>query len=177
MRIKINALNASVMGNSIVVNMIIPRAFENAVQTILDAFKDKKYGVFFDISLFKEKRSLNANNLMWHYADELAKKLRTTKEEVYRYAIRHVGVFYELTFKEPQMVEEFEKIWKKNGTGWIIDKLDETTIHAYKGSSVYRTDEMSRLIDFIQQECIDQGIEIRPKEEVDALLASWKVKI
>lgn len=42
MRIKINALNASVMGNSIVVNMIIPRAFENAVQTILDAFKDKK---------------------------------------------------------------------------------------------------------------------------------------
>ena len=73
------------------------------------------------------------------------------------------------------MVEEFEKIWKKNGTGWIVDKLDDTTIHAYKGSSVYRTDEMSRIIDYIQQECVDLGIEVRSKEEVDALLASWKV--
>ena len=138
--------------------------------------KTKKYGVEFDISVHKEGRSISANNYFWKLADSLAKKLRTTKEEVYREAIRNVGVFYELSFAEPEAVAEFEKIWKKHGTGWIIEKLDDTTIHAYKGSSVYRTDEMARLIDFVQDECIRQKIEIRPKEEVEALLKSWNPK-
>lgn len=174
MRFKVNDFNASPIGNSIIVNMIIPRTFFQAVQSLLDAFKRANKNVDFEISIYKEKRSLSANNYFWKLADELAKKLHSTKEEVYREAISHVGVFYELSFKETKAIEEFERIWKSNGTGWIVVPLDECTVHAYKGSSKYRTDEMSRLIDYIQTECKAQGIEVRPQEEVEALLKQWR---
>ena len=44
----------------------------------------------------------------------------------------------------------------------------------YYGSSVYDSAEMSRIIDFVQQECIAQGIDVKPKEEVEALLKQWR---
>ena len=89
MRIRINALNASPMGGSIIVNMIIPKAFSNAVETIIRSFKA---GCEYDLKQFKQKRSLSANALCWVYCDELAKKLKTTKEDVYKNAISYVGV-------------------------------------------------------------------------------------
>ena len=45
--------------------------------------------------------------------------------------------------------------------------------HAYPGSSTFDTAEMARLIDYIVSECKDYGIETRPKEEIDSLLAEW----
>ena len=35
---------------------------------------------------------------------------------------------------------------------------------------------MARLIDFLQDECRRQGIETRPKEEVEAMLKEWGEK-
>lgn len=179
MRIRINALNASHRGNSIVVNMIIPSVFKNVIQTILDTFRK---GIEYDIKPYKAKRSLDANAYFWKLADELAKKLNTTKESVYRRAIYNAGKFDIIeakdtpTKKASEIAETFCKKWKLNGLGWYAyqDKVRPEIVYMYYGSSVYDSSEMSRIIDFVQQECIAQGIEVKPKEEVEALLKQWR---
>ena len=171
MRIRINALNASQMGESIVVNMIIPSVFKNAIQSILDTFTR---GIEYDIKPYKQKRSLSANAYAWVLMDKLADKLRTTKEEIYRHIIDQVGVFEEIKVNSPEAGQRFKRIWQRNGLGWLTKTIDDTTILAYYGSSTYDTKQMARLIDYLQAECVNQGIEIRPVWEVEAMLKEWR---
>ena len=173
MRFKVTALNAAVMGGSVIVNMIIPHAYQEAVYGFLGGFKA---GNEYELKQFKQKRSLSANALCWVYCNELAKKLKTTKEEIYRNAISYVGVFEEIKVATPEAAKRFKKIWYSHGVGWLTKSIDETTIHAYYGSSTYNTAEMARLIDFLQDECKTQGIETKPQEEIDALLKQWGEK-
>ena len=173
MRFKVTALNAAVMGGSVIVNMIIPYAYQEAVNGFLGGFKA---GNEYELKQFKQKRSLSANALCWVYCNELAKKLKTTKEEIYRNAISYVGVFEEIKVATPEAAKRFKKIWYSHGVGWLTKSVNETTIHAYYGSSTYNTQEMARLIDFLQDECKAQGIETKPQEEIDALLKQWGEK-
>ena len=171
MRFKVTALNAAVMGGSVIVNMIIPNSYKDALNGLTSGFKA---GNEYELKQYKQKRSLSANALCWVYCDELAKVLKTTKEEVYRYAIGFVGVFEEVRVNTPEAAERFKKIWYSHGVGWLTKSVDETTILAYYGSSTYNTAEMARLIDFLQDECKRQGIEVRPQEEVEALIREWE---
>ena len=45
----------------------------------------------------------------------------------------------------------------------------------FRGSSTYDTKEMSLLIDGTVSECKEQGIETLPPEELERMLAKWKV--
>jgi hypothetical protein len=47
---------------------------------------------------------------------------------------------------------------------------------AYYGSSTYDTAQMHRLLDAIMEECKTQGIETRPQEEIESLLAYWETR-
>lgn len=171
-RIRFNALNVVDMGVGILLNINVPMKYKNAVQTILSGFKA---GNEYDIELHKEKRSLSANNYFWKLADELASVLHITKDEVYKRAIYHVGKFQILEAVSEEAAQSFCKHWCMNGLGWYAycDKIKPKTIYMYYGSSVYNSDEFGRLIDFLQDECRRQGIETRPKEEVDAMLREW----
>ena len=169
-RIRFNALNCVDMGVGILLNISVPVKYKNAVQTILDGFKA---GNEYDIEPHKEKRSLSANAIAWVYCDKLAEKLHSTKEEIYRIAVANVGVFTEIKVADAEAAKRFKRIWQHNGVGWLTRTINETTIQAYYGSSTYNTQEMARLIDFLQDECRRQGIEIRPKEEVEAMLTEW----
>ena len=169
-RIRFNALDVVDMGVGIILKINVPTKYKNAVQTILDGFKA---GNEYDIEPHKEKRSLSANAIAWVYCDKLAEKLHSTKEEIYRIAVANVGVFTEIKVADAEAAKRFKQIWQHNGVGWLTRTINETTIQAYYGSSTYNTQEMARLIDFLQDECRRQGIEIRPKEEVEAMLTEW----
>ena len=169
-RIRFNALDVVDMGVGIILKINVPTKYKNAIQTILDGFKA---GNEYDIEPHKEKRSLSANAIAWLYCDKLAEKLHSTKEEIYRIAVANVGVFTEIKVADAEAAKRFKRIWQHNGVGWLTRTINETTIQAYYGSSTYNTQEMARLIDFLQDECRRQGIEIRPKEEVEAMLKEW----
>ena len=172
---RFNAFNVVDMGVGILLNINVPTKYKNAVQTILSGFKA---GNEYDIELHKEKRSLSANAYFWKLADELASVLNITKIEVYKRAIYHVGKFQILEAVSEEAAQSFCKHWCMNGLGWYAycDKIKPKTIYMYYGSSVYNSDEFGRLIDFLQDECRRQGIEIRPKEEVEAMLKEWGEK-
>ena len=170
-RIRFNALNVADMGVGILLNINVPMKYKNAVQTILSGFKA---GNEYDIELHKEKRSLSANNYAWLLFDKLADKLHSTKEEVYRQAIGHVGVFDVIKIENPEALKRFKRIWRSNGEGWLTKTLDEKTVLAYYGSSTYDTKQMARLIDYAVDECKAQGIETKPQWEIDAMLKEWE---
>lgn len=127
-----------------------------------------------ELKPYKQKRSLSANAYMWILADKLADKLKTTKEMVYRHAIDNVGVFEEIKVTSPEAGKRFKRVWQQNGMGWLTKTIDDTTILAYYGSSTYDSKQLSRVIDFLQDECKEQGIETKPQWEVDAMLKDWK---
>ena len=170
-RLRFTGLNLSDTGVGLILHIGIPKKYLNAVQGILERFNAS---FEYEIKPYKEKRSLSANALAWVYCDKLAEKLHSTKEEIYRIAVANVGVFTEIKVADAEAAKRFKRIWQHNGVGWLTRTINETTIQAYYGSSTYNTQEMARLIDFLQDECRRQGIETRPQWEVDAMLTDWE---
>lgn len=131
-----------------------------------------------DVAPRKGKRSLDANSYMWALADKLAKKLLTTKEEVYRELIWSVGAFQDVAVTE-DAAKEFVETWQSKGTGWIAEQHDSklkgcTKVRCYKGSSAYNTAQMSRLIDELITECKGQNIETMTPHELEKLKKQWR---
>ena len=138
------------------------------------------------IGKYREKRSLNANNYMWTLADKLAKKLSDTtkvihtKEEIYRNAIKDIGVYKDFENMSPSDAKTLRVAWERLGTGWLTEQVDfsqdgeNVTVRCYYGSSQYNTKQMSRLIDNIVQDCQAEGIDTKTPEEIANLLSLWK---
>ena len=132
----------------------------------------------------RKKRSLNANAYMWELCGKIADKLSDegtlhTKEDVYREAVRQVGVFRDIPMLN-EGAETLQKAWKMHGTGWITEIVDYLTgnigylVRCYYGSSTYNTKQMSRLIDCLIQDCDSMGIDHRTPEEINNMLSLWE---
>lgn len=170
MRFKISALNVANFGTGIVLTLGLPSIYGKQLETIVGNFRPNTE---YELKPYRQKRSLSANAYAWVLMDKLADKLRTTKEEIYRQAVSQVGVFEEIRVTSPEAGQRFKRVWQQNGLGWLTKTIDETTILAYYGSSTYDTKQMHRLVDFLQEECAEQNIEVRPQWEVDAMLKEW----
>ena len=66
----------------------------------------------YELKSASEKRSLNANAYMWVLLDQIAQAIHGTKEEVYRIAVKHVGVFDTLSCTGPEEFIRFREKWK-----------------------------------------------------------------
>ena len=171
MRCKITSINATNFGTGIVLSLGVPTIYAKQIETIVGEFNPNNE---YELKPYRQKRSLSANSYAWVLLDKLAEKLRTTKEDLYKVAVSRVGVFEEIKVTSPEAGKRFKRIWQRNGLGWLTKTIDDTTILAYYGSSTYDTKQMARLIDYLQDECKEQGIEVRPQWEVDAMLKEWK---
>ncbi len=134
-----------------------------------------------DIKKYRKKRSLDANAYCWVLCDKIAKEISkdgtiTTKEEIYKDAIKNIGTF------EPMIVEEkafenFKRIWEKQGLGFLIQEVTRkdkcVKVHCYYGSSTYDTKEMSLLIELLVEEAKQLNIEVKTEQEIESLLKMW----
>lgn len=138
-----------------------------------------------DISKYREKRSLNANSYMWVLCGELAKALsdekeKYTKEDIYRNAIKEIGVWKDFEGLSPDDAKTLRHAWEMLGTGWITEQVDymqdgeNVVVRCYYGSSQYNTKQMSRLISNIVQDCEAVGIETKTPDEIANMLSLWK---
>lgn len=128
---------------------------------------------------FKQKRSLDANAYAWVLIGKIAEKTRVPKNEVYREAIRGIGGNYDVVCIKEDAADTLRKAWEGNGIGWqtevMLSKLDGcTNVLLYYGSSTYDTEQMSRLIENIIQDCESLGIETKSQAEIDSLLQQWR---
>jgi hypothetical protein len=132
-----------------------------------------------EIKPFKGKRSLSANAYAFLLIDKLAEKLRIPPKEVYRNAIRNIGGVSDVVCCQNFAVEDFCRKWENKGLGWQTEILDSkidgcTNIICYYGSSEYDTEQMSRLIDNIVQDCKSVGIETMTPAELERLCDAWQ---
>lgn len=131
------------------------------------------------ISVKRKNRSIDANRYMWHLCGEIAKVIMSTKDEVYRQAIKDVGVS-ELILVPDDAVDGMIKRWRHTGLGYIAEVAyksqknpGSTAMILWYGSSSYDTKEMSRLIDYIADEAKGLGIETMTPDELAQLKAAW----
>lgn len=131
------------------------------------------------ISRHREKRSMDANRYCWQLIGKLAEIQGITKEEVYRRAIKDVGIYKDFPPLDPGTAATLRHAWEQLGTGWITEQVDyapngnDVVIRCYYGSSRYNTKQMSRLIDYIVQDCKAVGIETETPEKLALLLEEW----
>ena len=66
----------------------------------------------FDVSPHKEKRSLNANGLLWMCLGEMANALRADKWDVYLQMLKRYGTYTHICV-HPKAVEAVKKQWRE----------------------------------------------------------------
>jgi len=158
---------------------IVTITVKSDISELFDELKETD--IDFDIKKHRERRSLDANAMMWCFCGKIAEKIGSTKEEVYREEIRQVGKYTPLPIRN-DAVEEFDEIWSAHGVGWITEVVDDSKlkgyklVFAYQGSSTYDTKEMSRLLDNVLQDAQQLGIETLSEQERSILLDGWNKK-
>nr|DAF71675.1 MAG TPA: NinB protein [Caudoviricetes sp.] len=159
--------------------LVIPVGGDNELSKISP---DIEYEI--TIQKKKNKRSLNASAYCWvlcqKIAEELSKSGYTSKEDVYRKAIKDCSHFSYVPVRE-DAIERYIQIWQGHGLGWLAEDAGECqslkgyhNIMCYHGSSVYNTKEMARLIDCLTDECEQLGIKLEPSEYIQSLVEGWE---
>ena len=169
--------DVSCIGDTIEFTVVLDITYKQAFFELLNAMQGAKRPYIITIEKQKLRRSLNANNYMWELCDQIARKVRTTKEIVYCKNIREVGSFEVLEMPSAG-AGRFMRSWGHNGIGWLAEPIGErrgfTSVMAYYGSSTYTTAEMSRLIEAVVEEAKGLGVETMTPLELDRLKAAWK---
>lgn len=144
------------------------------VYRFVSDFKPGEY----EIKAKPKKRTLTANAYLWKLIHEIAVKLQIPDEEVYRQSIRECGKKDTICVQN-KALDGFVSLWNSRGIGWMTETEPAkipgcTVVHLYYGSSCYDRKEMSRLLDCVIQDSKALGVEIRPQDEVEAMLAQWQ---
>lgn len=126
----------------------------------------------------RERRSLDANAYAWVLMDKLAEATCIPKEDIYREAIRNIGGNTETVCVRSDAAGKLCASWSRNGLGWLTDTTDSklpgcVNVILYYGSSTYNTEQMSRLIDNLVEDCKALGIETLPPEKLAAMTQEW----
>ena len=127
----------------------------------------------------KPRRSLDANAYAWALIDKLAAATGLSKTEVYREAIRDIGGVSEVVCVLDRAAGKLCRGWEHNGLGWQAETEPSkipgyTNVVLHYGSSVYDTQQMSRLIDHLIQDAKALDIETLPPWQLEGLLSQWE---
>lgn len=165
MRGKINGLSVTLKGE-----LLVTLALNKAHADELLALNGDELDI--EIQKHREKRSKDANALMWSVCRELGEVLKIPQEEVYRKAIKDVGEYEPLPIKN-EAVETFCKNWASKGIGWFAERVGDskipgyTLVFAFYGSSTYDTKQMSRLLDYLVDDAKQCGITLKAGKDIE----------
>ena len=144
------------------------------------------YGKPIDIEIkrWSPGRSKDANAMCWALCSDIGKAMTPplSKEDVYRMAIKAVGVYWQ-TPVPAFHVDTVRKRWESHGDGWIFEVVDDDApgrklCHLYFGSSTYTVDEMRVLLDWLVDEATQMEIKIPlSKKDEEDLLERWGKRV
>ena len=143
---------------------------------LYEELKDHEVDVI--IKKHSRKRSLDANAYAWVLIGQIAEKMKLSKTEVYRKIVLENGVFSIHCVPDGQLAE-FREDWESLGLGFQVETFPSkipgcTSCVFYKGTHLYNSAQMARLIEGIIQEAEALGIPTISDAERDRLLGGWK---
>lgn len=127
----------------------------------------------FEVKPYRQKRSLNANSYAWVLINEIANRLRTSKDEVYQEMLKRYGQSKVISVLSEIDISRFVKYYEEIGKGHVEGK-EFTHYRCYIGSSEYDSREMAILIDGIVDEAQELGIDTLPTTAVERMKALWQ---
>jgi hypothetical protein len=160
------------------------RVTGNAASVVADLMKrvTEKPDEVYDLTIHRQRRSLDSNAYFHVLCDKLRQKLGTSMARCKNHLIADYGQFVYLddvpliykTNAPPDYVYEQEEphMWlvkagEENGKPVYFYRL-------YRGSHTYNSAEMARLIDGTVSECREQGIETMPPAELEKMMKDWE---
>ena len=148
--------------------------FENrGIRNFLEKYRDTRLRV--TINKYFEKRSLNANSYAWHLITKLANVMKISKEEMYFLKLKDYGQSQLVLITDKANPKNYFKYYSEEGST-IVKRKKYIWYKVYKGTSEYNTKEMSIFIEGLVNDCLEQEIETKTKEEIEALLKDWDRK-
>lgn len=159
-----NKSNITISFNVVGVNKYRFEEISNEIQKLND---EAKNGLKLSIDKFRTKRTLTQNDSLWYLCEELAKELKSTKEEIYRGYILRLGKFETIPIRA-DAVDFWIKSWESKGIGWQCSNIRDSkiagyiNIDCYFGTSVYNTKEMARILEEVIEDCKEYKIDWQP---------------
>lgn len=146
-----------------------------------DRLREKPVSV--EVKAYRRKRSLDANAYAWTLIEKIAiassqPHAQVYKDDVYRQAIRSINGVSETVCVPTASAERLCRGWCSHGRGWQTEQFSSkiancTNVTLYFGSSVYDTEQMSRLIDYLVDEAKGLGIETATPDEIAKYKDLW----
>ena len=136
---------------------------QNVTVTVSEDFSKsfdalKAFPVNVEIKKASKSRTLTQNAFMWALCSDIGKAIKPplSKDDVYRRAIKAVGVWWE---KEVPIfyLDTIRRRWESAGTGWFMEVVDNgqpgrKIVKLYFGTSTYTRDELKVLSDWLVDE-------------------------
>jgi hypothetical protein len=142
---------------------------DEVIKWLLNQDREK----LFEIKPYRQKRSLNANAYAWVLINEMANRLRTSKDEVYQEMLKRYGQSKVISVLSDIDISRFVKYYEEIGKGHVEGK-EFTHYRCFIGSSEYDSREMAILIDGIVDEAQELGIDTLPTTAVERMKALWQ---
>lgn len=142
---------------------------EDLVKFLFNQDREK----LFDLTEHKEKRSNNANKLLWECLGQLAEALRTDKWSVYLLMLKRYGKYTYICVK-PSAVESMKKQWRESeiiDEDFTLNGEKAVQMLCYFGSSTYNTQEFSHLLDGVISEMQECGIPTPAERDLERAVA------
>jgi hypothetical protein len=125
----------------------------------------------------REKRSLDANALLWACLSDIAKAMPppADKWDVYLLMLKRYGKFTYICVK-PNVVEAVKAQWRECEVVGEVNINGQKAVQmlCYFGSSTYDTKEFGRLLDGVISEMKEMGLEAPASEEMRRALEQWE---
>lgn len=159
---KITAITKPVLGNGYLVTVKI------------DALPEGLDGKLLDISMVehKNRRSLDANALMWACIGDIAHAIQRDPEEIYLDMLKKYGQ-YAYVVVPRVAIGQMMRSWRFCE---VIEDIDETRVKmlCFFGSSTYTTKEMYQLIEGILMDMSDMGLQRPASSDIKRALEEYE---
>lgn len=122
----------------------------------------------------REKRSLDANKMLWACIGDIAGAVGADKWDIYLQVLRSYGKYTYIVVKE-NAVDAVKAQWRECEVigDMIVNGQRAVQMLCYFGSSTYNTQEFSRLLNGVIYEMKEVGLEPPMSEDMRAALERW----
>nr|WP_315104209.1 hypothetical protein [uncultured Catonella sp.] len=136
---------------------------------------EKFFDLKLDIRLEKEKnrRSLDANAMLWACLSDIAKVSGMTNWEVYLYELERYGKFTHILVKR-EALNDIKKLWRE--TKEVGERGNMVELLCFFGSSTYTASEFSKLLEGVISDMKDWGLVPPPSEDMRRTIESLEKK-
>lgn len=126
--------------------------------------------------IFRKRRSIDANRLLWKCISDIAYAQHLDKWEVYLEKLKAHGKSYPVTIPA-EAFETLKATWREcEAVGEWTDEfgVKRMSVICYPGSHLYNTEEFSHLLDDVIEDMNDLGLQPPTSEEMRRSLEEWE---